>query len=243
MTIKQKILIVDNDKEFCAYLSDLMSENQYEPLVVHTGDEAMSMITSHCPEMILLEQDLPDMDGIKILKSVREWSKMPIIILSRRTAEEDKVLALDSGADDYVAKTCGTQELLARMRSGFRHTRTDSEDLQFANEGKIIIGDMLIDYNRYRVYMEGNDAGLTQNEFRLVALLGKYAGKVLTYEWIMKELWGPNAGYDNQILRVNMTNIRRKIDDDPNDPKYLFTENGVGYRMVTKEEADAWEKT
>ena len=126
------------------------------------------------------------------------------------------------------------------MRAAVRHTRTASGDLQFVNSGKIVIGHLTVDYDKYRVYVDGNDAGLTQNEFRLVGLLARYNGKVLDYERVMQELWGPNAGDDNQILRVNMANIRRKIEDDALQPKYLFTENGVGYRMVSQEEAAQW---
>ena len=161
-------------------------------------------------------------------------------MLSGYADEHEIAIALDQCADDYMVKPVKTVELLARMRAAIRHTRTGSNDLKFANEGQIVVGRLTIDYNKYRVYVDEADAGLTQNEFRLVGLLARYAGKVLTYEQIMQELWGPNSGADNQILRVNMANIRRKIEDDALQPKYLFTENGIGYRMVTKEEAAQW---
>lgn len=240
MVIKQKILLVDNDKEFSSSLSAMLMDQGYEVLLATTGEEAMRMALSHCPELILMEPELPDMDGMQVLTSVREWSLLPVIIVSQRVEEQDIVTALDNGADDYISKPIRETELLARMRAAVRHTRTGSGDLQFAKEGKIVIGRLTIDYDKYRVYVDETDAGLTQNEFRMVGLLARYAGKVLTYEQVMQELWGPNAGDDNQILRVNMTNIRRKIEDDAVKPKYLFTENGVGYRMVTKEEAAQW---
>lgn len=237
MTIRQKALIAEGDKEYCEELSMVLSRDGYEVLMAHTGAEALRLITSHCPEVVLLDLVLPDMDGMSILDSVRSWSVMPVLIISQSAEEADIVRALDSGADDYVTRECGVQELLARIRAAIRHTRTGSGDLQFANEGKIEVGSLLIDYNKYRVYVKGEDAGLTQNEFRMVALLGKYAGSVLTYERIMKELWGPNAGGDNQVLRVNMTNIRRKIEEVPGEPRYIYTENGIGYRMISREEA------
>lgn len=243
MTIREKVLLVDSDREFCGVLSAVLSEHGYEVLPAVTGEEGISMALSHCPEIILLERSLPDMDGIRVLKSVREWSLRPVIVLSECTDEQVIAQMLDQCADDYVIKPVKTEELLARMRAAIRHTRTGSTDLKFANEGRIAVGRLLIDYNKYRVYVDETDAGLTQNEFRMLGLLARYAGRVLTYEQMMQELWGPNAGRDNQILRVNMTNIRKKIEDDATKPKYLFTENGIGYRMVTQEEAAQWEKS
>lgn len=241
MVNRQKVLLVDHDKTFCEQISVVLSEQGYEVLYADSGEEANHMVFSHCPEVILLEWELPDMDGIHILKSVRDWSLCPVLILTEKNGEEDVVTALDYGADDYITKPVRPRELLARIRAAIRHTRTVSGDLLFSNEGKIIVGKLTIDYNRYCVLVDERDAGLTQNEFRLLGLLARYAGKVLTYEEIIQELWGPNAGSDNQILRVNMTNIRRKIEDDALHPKYLFTENGIGYRMATKEEVAQWE--
>lgn len=240
MTIRQKVLLVEPDKELCNSLSAMLSQHGYEVLSVATGEEATSMAFSHCPEIILLALELPDMSGMKVLESVRKWSLQPVIVLSGHTEEQIIADVLEHCADDYMIKPVREVELLARMKAAIRHTRTGSGDLKFANEGKIVIGRLTIDYDKYRVYVDETDAELTQNEFRMVGLLARYAGKVITYEQVMRELWGPNAGDDNQILRVNMTNIRRKIEDDALKPKYLFTENGVGYRMVTKEEAAQW---
>ena len=190
------------------------------------------MIASHCPDLLLLDLGLPDMDGSEIIRSVRSWSRMPIIIISARSAEIDKASALDMGADDYLTKPFGTVELLARIRTALRHTRTDGTSDGLAMTGEYHVGDLCIDYNKHRVFLAGEDTHLTPNEYKIVALLGKYAGKVLTYDYLIKQIWGPKAKADNQILRVNMANIRRKIEKNPASPEYIFTEIGVGYRML-----------
>ena len=146
-----------------------------------------------------------------------------------------KVSALDLGADDYLEKPFGTSELLARIRTAIRHTRTTLENSSIASSGKYVIGNLTIDYDKHHVLVRGKDVHLTLNEFKIVALLGKYAGKVLTYDYIIREIWGPKAKADNQVLRVNMANIRRKIENNPASPEYIFTEIGVGYRMLDSE--------
>ena len=190
------------------------------------------MISSHCPDLVILDLGLPDMDGLEILRSLRSWSSLPVVVVSARDHERDKVAALDLGADDYLTKPFGTDELLARVRAAIRHTRTASGNDEVARQGTYTVGDMVIDYNKHQVLINGVNAKLTLSEFRIVALLGKHAGKVLTYDYIIKELWGPRASGDNQILRVNMANIRRKIEKNPAEPEYLFTEVGVGYRLA-----------
>ena len=169
---------------------------------------------------------------MEVLKSVRKWSNLPVVVVSARNHEHDKVDALDYGADDYLVKPFGTSELLARIRTAIRHTRTTLSDPQIAQSGKFTTGDLTIDYDKHQVLMNGENAKLTVNEYKIVALLGKYAGKVLTYDFIIRELWGPKAKTDNQILRVNMANIRRKMENNPAQPQYIFTEVGVGYRIV-----------
>ena len=193
---------------------------------------ALSMISSHCPDCILLDLGLPDMDGREIIENVRRWTKTPIVVISARSMEEDKADALDMGADDYITKPFGVVELLARIRAALRHTRTTSERSDVALRGVYRVGELEINYQKYRVCVGGQDVHLTPNEFRIVALLGKHAGRVMTYKAMLQELWGPTAGMDIKILRVHMASIRRKIEPNPNEPHYIFTEVGIGYRMA-----------
>ncbi len=232
MEIRDRVLVVEDDKRINSFYKTVLEANNYDVLMAQTGTEAYSMITSQCPDVVLLDLGLPDMDGMKILKSVREWSSMPVIVVSARTHEKDKVAALDLGADDYITKPFGTSELLARIRTAIRHTRNTLVSPTGAPVGTFVSGGLTIDYDKHRVYIDGKDAGLTQNEFKIVSLLGKFAGKVMTYDYIIKEIWGPNMKNDNRILRVNMANIRRKIEKNPAEPEYIFTEVGVGYRIV-----------
>lgn len=232
MEIRDRVLVVEDDKRICGFFKTVLEANHYEVLMAQTGAEAYSMVTSQCPDVMILDLGLPDMDGMKILKSVREWSAMPVIVVSARSHEKDKVEALDLGADDYITKPFGTSELLARIRTAIRHTRAGVLNPGGAQSGVFTSGGLTINYDKHRVFVDGEDANLTQNEYRIVSLLGKYAGKVLTYDYIIKEIWGPNMKNDNRILRVNMANIRRKIEKNPAQPQYIFTEVGVGYRIV-----------
>ena len=218
MKLKDKVLVVEDEQNISNFISTVLTANDFDVLVAQTGAEAISMITSHCPDLIILDLGLPDMDGMNILKEVRSWSSLPIIVVSARTHEHDKVMALDLGADDYIEKPFGTSELLARIRTAIRHTRTPLDNNEIAQSGKFTVKDLTIDYDKHHVL--------------IVALLGKYAGKVLTYDYLIKQIWGPKAKADNQILRVNMANIRRKIEKNPASPEYIFTEIGVGYRML-----------
>lgn len=235
MKIKDRILIIEDEASIGRFLAAILSSGGYETMTAHSGSEALSMISSHCPDLILLDLGLPDMDGLEVLKSVREWSSLPVVVVSARSHESDKVEALDAGADDYIAKPFGTEELLARIRAAIRHTRTVSPDGELARTGRFTAGKLTVDFDLHSVFVDGTDARLTLNEFRIVSLLARHAGKVLTYDFIIRELWGPNAKCDNQILRVNMANIRRKIERNPAEPQYIFTKVGVGYRMVEGE--------
>ena len=232
MNIREKILVVEDEKSIAHFISSVLSANGYEAMQARSGSEALSMISYHCPDLIILDLGLPDMDGLEILRQLRSWSSLPVVVVSARSHEKDKVTALDLGADDYLTKPFGTDERLARVRTAIRHTRTASGNDEIAQKGTYTVGELTIDYNKHQVLKNGRNVRLTLSEFRIVALLGKYAGKVLTYDFIMKELWGPRAGGDNQILRVNMANIRRKIEKNPAEPEYLFTEVGVGYRLA-----------
>ncbi|WP_297979268.1 response regulator transcription factor [uncultured Oscillibacter sp.] len=232
MNIREKVLVVEDEKSISHFISAILNSNGYEAMQARTGTEALSMISSHCPDLIILDLGLPDMDGLEILRQLRTWSSLPVVVVSARSHEREKVTALDLGADDYLTKPFGTDELLARVRTAIRHTRTSSGNDEIAQKGTYTVGEMTIDYNKHQVLIRGENVKLTLSEFRIVALLGKHAGKVLTYDFIIKELWGPRAGGDNQILRVNMANIRRKVERNPAEPEYLFTEVGVGYRLA-----------
>lgn len=235
MKLKDKVLIIEDEQNISNFISAVLTANGFDVLVAGNGAQARSVITSHCPDLIILDLGLPDMDGCEILREVRSWSNLPVIVVSARTHEHDKVAALDLGADDYIEKPFGTSELLARIRTAIRHTRTPLDNGSIARSGKFSVGNLTIDYDKHHVLVDGADKHLTLNEFKIVALLGKYAGKVLTYDFLIREIWGPKAKADNQILRVNMANIRRKIEKNPADPQYIFTEIGVGYRMLDGE--------
>ena len=232
MAARGKVLIVEDDRAICNFIRRVLEANGYEALIAFCGREALSMLTSHCPDVVILDLGLPDMDGFEVITELRKWSLMPVVVVSARTDEREKVRVLDAGADDYITKPFGTSELLARIRTAIRHTRMTGGNPTIAKENKFRAQWLVIDYDKYRVYIDDRDAGLTQNEFKLVALLGRYAGRVLTYDYLIREIWGPNKAYDNQILRVNMANIRRKIEENPAEPQYIFTEVGVGYRMI-----------
>ena len=235
MKIKDKVLIVEDEQSISNFISMILQASGFDTIVVRTGEEALTMVSSHCPDLIILDLGLPDMDGMEVLKSVRKWSNLPVVVVSARNHEHDKVEALDYGADDYLVKPFGTSELLARIRTAIRHTRTPLDNGEIAQSGKFTVRDLTIDYDKHHVLVDGQDVHLTLNEFKIVALLGKYAGKVLTYDYLIKQIWGPKAKADNQILRVNMANIRRKIEKNPASPEYIFTEIGVGYRMLENE--------
>jgi len=224
---KLHILIVEDDPSISNYILTALKMQDYRVSVAMNGAKALSMITSRCPDLILLDLGLPDMDGIDVIRQVREWSSVPIIVISARTQERDKVQALDLGADDYVTKPFGPSELLARIRTAIRHINRSSD-----NSSVYEVGDLKIDFEKRLVSVKGVQAHLTVVEYKPVSLLAQNAGKVITYDMIMTHIWGPYAEADNRILRVNMANVRRKLEENPAEPKYIFTEIGIGYRMV-----------
>ena len=229
MTNKINILLVEDEKNIGNFICTTLKNNNYKVIECKSGNEAITVAASHCPDLILLDLGLPDMDGMEVLKNIRSWSTVPIIIISARSLENEKVKALDLGADDYITKPFGTSELLARIRTAIRHHTKDIPNNIFRNKG------LVIDFDRRLVSVEGRAIHLTQIEFKLVSLLAQNAGKVLTYDNMITTIWGPYADKNNQILRVNMANIRRKIEQNPGDPQYIFTEVGVGYRMLEED--------
>ena len=234
--IKDKILVVEDDAGIRKFLQATLSANNYQVILASDGKTALNLASSHCPVCILLDLGLPDLDGNEIIRQLRLWTTIPIIVISARTTEDDKAEALDLGADDYLTKPFGTVELLARIRTAIRHTRTTAENQEISLNDSYAIGGLVVDFRKHRVLVDGRDVNLTPNEFRIVSLLAIHAGRVLTYKFMLHELWGPTASSDNKILRVHMANIRRKLEPNPDEPVYLHTETGVGYRMADHED-------
>ena len=232
MQLKEKILLIEDEDSIANFMTTVLTASGFTVLRAADCAEGLILASSHCPDLILLDLGLPDMDGMEVIRKIRTWTQLPIIVVSARSREDEKVEALDLGADDYVTKPFGTSELLARVRTALRHARAASVDASVAQTGRFTAGELTVDFDKRRAYIRGEDARLTQNEFRIVALLARHAGRVLTYDMMLRTVWGPNGNSDNQILRVNMANIRRKIEENPGEPKYIFTEMGVGYRMV-----------
>jgi two-component system, OmpR family, KDP operon response regulator KdpE len=230
MNSKPLILIVEDEEAISNFISAILTSNDYNILKASKGKEAITMAASHRPDLILLDLGLPDMDGLEVLRTIRNWTGIPVVIVSARGHENEKVEALDSGADDYITKPFGSSELLARVRTALRHGQNVAGN-PFVKSDKLAVGELEIDYGKRMVTLSGNEVHLTPIEYKIIVLLSNNIGKVLTHDYIMKEVWGP---YTNEIqaLRVNMANIRRKLETNPGEPKYIVTEVGVGYRMV-----------
>lgn len=233
MNHKTTILLIEDERNISQFITTSLESEHYRVVTAATGEEGLSLAASICPDVILLDLGLPDIDGTEVITQVRAWTLAPIIVLSARSKEEDKVSALDLGADDYLTKPFGTSELMARIRTTLRHTNNQSGRECFNTGG------LCIDYEKHAVTVDGEEVHLTQIEFKLLCLLSRNSGKVLTYSYIMENIWGPYMDSNNQILRVNMANIRRKIEKNPAQPRYIFTEIGVGYRMLDEELPDS----
>ena len=232
---KCSVLIIEDEKNIQTFMGKILKREEYRILYADTGAQGLEIIRSQCPDIILLDLGLPDMNGFEIIREVRTWTSTPIIVISARTAEQEKVSALDLGADDYITKPFGTSELLARIRASLRHSnrlRTDSPLYLRPYRH----GEMKLDFSKRLLTIGSQVVHLTPIEYKIVAYLAQNSGKVITYAAILSNVWGPYADSDNKILRVNMANIRRKIEDDPAQPRYIFTEVGVGYRMAEDEE-------
>lgn len=234
MTHKISILLVEDEPNICGFITAALSAHDYKIALAHTGRDALSIITSQCPDLILLDLGLPDMDGMEIIRQVRTWASIPIIVISARTQEQEKVTALDLGADDYLTKPIGTSELLARIRTAMRHSNKLNTD-SLLYKRPFHARDLVIDFEKHLVTLKENEIHLTQNEFKIISLLAKNSGRVMTYDAIIENIWGPYADGDNSILRVNMAHIRRKLEQNPAEPEYIFTEIGIGYRMIEDE--------
>lgn len=229
MQYKRTILAVEDEKGMIHLLRTILSSNNYKVVCAQSGNEAIRMSMNHNPDLILLDLGLPDMDGIEVLKKVRDQSQTPVIVISARQDESDKVEALNFGAADYITKPFGNAEMLARIRNII--TLYDKLKLGSFIDGGVYRQDgFFVDFAAYKVTVDDKPVHLTPIEYRIVELLSRNAGAVLTHEQIINQIWGKN-NCEIQVLRVNMANIRRKIELDPADPKIILTELGVGYRI------------
>ncbi len=230
---KYKILIIEDDEHIRHLLTALLETNGYQVILAQNCQMGILMFSSHRPDLVILDLGLPDMDGIKALEQIRKDHLTPVIVLSARTDESEKVGALDRGANDYVTKPFGSAELLARVRSAIRNFRHSSDDGKLPG-GKFVCDGLMIDYDSRQVFVNGEEIKLTQTEYNIIALLSEHSGKVLTYAFIIKSVWGYNDIGSTKKLQVNMANIRRKFGAKPGQKNYIVNELGVGYRMDGK---------
>ena len=230
MANKPVILLIEDEASIRNFITTVLAQQGYSVVAGQTGAEAPSLIASHCPNLILLDLGLPDIDGLTVLEKLRTWSQTPIVVITARGNEADKVKALDLGADDYVTKPFGTLELLARIRTALRHSRAINAELSL--QASIYkAGGLLVDDEKRVVSVDGIPVRLTPIEYKILLLLAQNAGRVLTLDSICHKVWGPYTDETN-ALRVNMANIRRKIERNPAEPRYILTEIGVGYRLA-----------
>ena len=220
------ILIIEDEASLRRFLVPALANNDYQVLTAATGADGLAMAQSHNPDILLLDLGLPDLDGCEVIRNLRQWSRKPIIVISARNQEQDKVQALDLGADDYLTKPFGAEELLARIRVALRHatqTVADTQVLQF--------GGLRLDLERREVAMDGIPVRLTPLEYRLLEALAQRAGKVATHAQLLNEVWGPVGAGQTHYLRIYMGTLRRKIEPDATRPRYLLTEPSIGYRL------------
>lgn len=232
MSEQRMILVVEDEKTISNFISRALSASGYHCITAECAKQATTSFFTQLPDLVLLDLGLPDQDGMELLTEFKALAAhVPIIVVSARDRETEKVRALDAGADDYITKPFGVSELLARIRATLRHT---DRLRQSGNEMRehYQVGDLLVDIRRHQVFLAGQELHFTQNEFKILELLCLHAGKVLTYDFIITHVWGPYGGTGNQILRVHMANIRRKLNENPSQPKYILTVLGIGYRML-----------
>jgi two-component system KDP operon response regulator KdpE len=222
------VLVVEDEPQMRRFIRASMESHGYRIAEASTGAEMIALATGHMPDVILLDLGLPDADGIDLTRRVREWSRIPIIVISARGREEDKVAALDAGADDYLTKPFSVNELLARVRVALRHAHSQGAGL---DNVVLAFGDLRIDQSRREVTRGGRDVHLTPIEYKLLVLLARNAGRVLTHRQIIKEIWGTGYAAQSHHVRVHMAELRKKIESDPARPRLLTTESGVGYRL------------
>jgi two-component system, OmpR family, KDP operon response regulator KdpE len=227
MTHPTRVLVVDDEPAIHRFLTPVLLANDYAVLKAEKGSDALRCIASETPDLVILDLGLPDMDGKDVITRLREWSDVPIIVLSARDREAEKVAALDLGADDFVNKPFGVSELMARLRTALRHR------MQRQGETPVVsVGGLEIDVPRRQVTWQGSEVSLSPKEFDLLAFLARHAGKVVTHRQILTAVWGPAHEHDTQYLRVYVGQLRQKIEPNPSDPRFILTEPGIGYRLL-----------
>jgi two-component system, OmpR family, KDP operon response regulator KdpE len=221
------VLVADDEPQMRRFLRASLASHGYRVVETESGEETVVQAKAYNPDLVLLDLGLPDVDGLAVIKRLREWSKAPVVVISARDREQDKIDALDLGADDYLTKPFGTGELLARMRVALRHVG----DLGAPGSPTIAVGDLRLDVDARRVFVKDREVHLTPIEYKLFVVLMKNAGKVLTHRQLLKDVWGPSHVDQTQYLRVYMVQLRHKLEEEPVRPRYLVTEPGVGYRL------------
>ncbi len=231
MTNIAHILVIDDEPQILRALRTILTAHRYRVSIARNGEEGLALAAAEQPDIIVLDLGLPDMDGIQVCEQLRQWTQVPIIILSVRNEESAKVKALDKGADDYLVKPFGTEELLARIRVALRHLAKS----QSGQDTVIASGDLSIDLARHIVTRAGSEVKLTATEFKLLAYLAGHANRVLTHQNLLVNVWGPEYRDNIEYLRVFMSQLRKKLEANPKQPDYLISEPGIGYRFVTVE--------
>ena len=227
MKIKEKVLLIEDERTIRGFMQAILTANGYDVLMAGTGAMANTMISSHCPDLIILDLGLPDMDGQQVLREFREWATAPVLVLSVRASEGQKVQALDGGANDYVTKPFGIQEFLARVRALLRQAPAGE-----AQEAALSFGPLTVDLAYRRVLLDGVEVALTRKEYAVLAQLARYPGRVITQQQLLKDIWGPTHTEDSHYLRIVVGHLRQKLADDPTQPRFIVTEAGVGYRLL-----------
>lgn len=221
-----RVLVVDDEPQIRRFLRASLTAQQYDVVEAVTGEQAIVQVTAQRPDLVILDLGLPDMDGREVIRRVREWSRIPILVLSVRGGEQDKVAALDAGADDYVTKPFGMGELIARIRAAIRHRwQAATDEPVFTTSG------LCVDLARRRVTRDGREVKLTPTEYDLLRVLVTHAGKVVTHQQFLREVWGPADVDQTHYVRVYVGQLRQKIEENPSQPRYVLTEPGVGYRL------------
>ena len=231
--IKDKILVIEDEKSISYLLGTVLTANGYDVIKAYTGTEACEMLDAYCPDLILLDLGLPDIDGVEVIRRVRSWSNLPIIVISARSEDTDKIDALDAGADDYLTKPFSVEELLARLRVTQR--RLDAQSGVANADAVFTNGKLKVDYAAGCAFLDGKELHLTPSEYKLLCLLCRNVGKVLTHTFITQQIWGRSWENDIASLRVFMATLRKKLEQEPGSPQYIQTHIGVGYRMMRVE--------